>query len=164
MELEIPTYYLYDLIVEKHKTINYSPDIQSFLVNNIDPNIFQYLYKKFLDKTHKILGSFNLLENNSDNCWAYVTNKDDYNRGAIHHHIRTSTINGIYYLNVPYSDNEKDGIITFFDDNDKELFWYKPRNGDLIIIPNFLKHQPQYISTNEYRVAINMEIFCDYLW
>lgn len=162
LEYDLPKSYLYHSIVEQHKVTDCYKIGNSFPIENMD-SILNGLYYRFLYKTQKVLGPFNLSEKNSNTCWAYMTNKDHY-IGGIHDHMRSSTINGVYYLNVPKTEDEKEGIITFFDDNDKELFWYKPRNNDLIIMPNFLKHEPKPISTEEYRVSINMEILCDYVW
>ena len=163
LEYDIPSYYLYHSLVEQHKVTECYKIGHSFPIENVDKNILNGLYFRFLYKAQKILGPFNLSEKNITTCWAYMTNKDHY-MGGIHNHVRSSTINGVYYLNVPHTEDEKEGIITFFDDNDKELFWYKPRKGDLVIMPNFMKHEPKPISTEEYRVAINMEILCDYVW
>jgi len=49
--------------------------------------------------------------------------------------------------------------------SNKELrFWYKPKEGDLIIYPGWLKHEPIPPDTNEYRIALNMEIQCQVIW
>ena len=162
LDLELPTRHLYDDIVRQHKTTDYYRVGNNFPITGHDM-VMKSLYSAFVLKAKKILGPFNFTERNIETCWAYVSNKEHHLKG-IHNHVNTSTVNGIYYLNVPKSNDERDGIISFFDDDNKELFWYKPRNGDMIIIPNYLKHEPQYISTDEYRIAINMEIFCDYVW
>lgn len=162
LELDLPTHYLYRSILEQHKVTECYKIGNSFPIKD-DLKVLKGLYDSFMVKAQRVLGPFNLSEKNIETCWAYVTNKDHY-MGGIHHHLRSSTINGVYYLNVPKTDDEREGVITFYDDHDKELFWYKPRNGDLVIMPNFLKHQPKPISTEEYRIAINMEILCDYEW
>lgn len=118
------------------------------------------LYNQLLLITEDLFGSLQLLANNRRTCWAYITNKDVYS-GGIHDHIHTSTINAVYYLQVPKTKTYKEGGISFYDKDDNEVLCFKPRAGDLVIFPNFLKHQPHQSHTFDFRIAINMEIVCE---
>ena len=97
---------------------------------------FDELYKRLLEISEDLFDGLQLLENNKRTCWAYFTNKDFY-RGGIHNHMRTSIINAVYYLQVPKTKSYKEGGISFYDEENNEVFCFKPRPGDLIIFPKF---------------------------
>jgi hypothetical protein len=77
---------------------------------------------------------------------------------VLHNHLNTSTINSVYYLNVPITASIGQGSISFLLNGNK--FTYKPENGDLLIFPDYLDHQINFLDDEEYRVSINMEIKC----
>jgi hypothetical protein len=154
--------YWYDKIVEKHLSYQYK------LANNfcLDEDFRQFgsiLIKKFHQVSNeqysKVFGNFRLNEKNKNYCWAYVSNESDY-RGGIHHHLHTSTINSVFYFNVP---DTLSGGITFYRNSGEKYLTYYPKNNDLIIFPNFLLHDPEKSLESEYRISINMEIICDFL-
>ena len=115
------------------------------------------LYNKFLSLSQKNFGPFNLLKNNSNKCWSLLTNRDNY-ASVTHDHIKTSIINSVYYLSVP----EKKGNIQFF--IDEKWFNYQPEENELLILPNYLKHNTTKNDTEEWRIRINMEILCTFDW
>ena len=121
---------------------------------------FDELYRNLLEIADDLFDGLRLLENNKRTCWAYLTNIDFY-RGGIHDHVRTSVISAVYYLQVPKTKSYEEGGISFYNDANSEVFCFKPRVGDLIIFPNFLKHQPHQSYTDDFRIAINMEIICE---
>ena len=121
---------------------------------------FDELYRNLLEISEDLFDGLRLLENNKRTCWAYLTNRDFY-RGGIHDHMRTSVINAVYYLQVPKTKSYKEGGISFYDEENNEVFCFKPRAGDLVIFPNHLKHQPHQSHTDDFRIAINMEIMCE---
>lgn len=139
--------------------------INTWVGNNFpisDPDkTWDSLYQRFLDKTQEILGRLTLLPDNSRTCWLYMMNKDFY-RDGIHHHMNTSVINAVYYFSVPESKEYRDSAIAFYNDDDTEFWHYKPREGDLVFFPNYLKHQPLPTTSEKYRFAINMEIKCEW--
>ena len=118
------------------------------------------LYQKFLEKTQELLGPLHIHANNKRDCWCYASNKDFY-RSGIHNHMRTSIINAVYYFSIPTIDDERDSAISFYDDNKKEVWYYKPKECDLLIFPNYLKHQPLPTISEKYRISINLEIMCN---
>jgi len=92
-------------------------------------------------------------------CYAYVSNINDYHpKNRIHNHATTCSVNGVYYLNVP---SEQSGMISFYNDNDEQVYTYQPKAFDLLIMPNFMKHYPHKSLVEEYRVSINIEIFIE---
>lgn len=90
--------------------------------------------------------------------WCLCTNKDNW-KSYIHDHIETSTINAVYYLNVPQIDYKKVGCLKLFHNN--KWFSYLPSNNELLIFPNYLKHDTEYHKTDDFRISINMEILCN---
>ena len=142
---------------EKHKT---NPVGNNFAIEDTD-GIWSNLYDTFLAKAQQILGPLTLLPSNKQTCWCYPSNKDFY-KSNIHDHKNTSVINAVYYFSVPDTKEYRDGAISFYDAADAEIWTYKPREQDLILFPNYLRHQPLPISSEHYRFAINMEIMCNY--
>lgn len=135
-------------------------DNANFLISKHD-NFCNILYNNFVKECTGIFGNINFTQDNSKNCWAYVSNKFFYS-SFIHDHVETSVINGVYYLHVPeFSEDTKKSSISFYDSNNNEIWNYKPRTDDLLIFPNFLKHKPWPPNSEEFRIAINMEIKCE---
>lgn len=158
-----------DDIINQYETINFENKESNFPLKDTPTGDLDKLYKDFLDQAQNIFGPFKLLPENSNQCWGVVTNKASSDFKSIHSHIKTSVINSVYYVKVPQTTSYEDGSISFYwpdanVDNPHEVFCYKPRNNDLVIMPNYLKHDRNYCSSNEYRIAINMEIICDKEW
>jgi hypothetical protein len=155
--------YHYQDLVKQHKSYQYDIS-ETWSWNNFsidDPTgIWDQLYQNFLKKCEELFGPLVVHDNNSRKCWLYPTNKDHY-LGGIHNHTTTCMINGVYYFSVPES-TYYDGTISFYDGSNTNIWKYKPRECDLIIFPGFLNHEPNRIKTQEYRLAINMEIKCDW--
>jgi hypothetical protein len=72
-----------------------------------------------------------------------------------HNHLRTSSVHCVYYLTMP---NCAGGEIDF--ELNKNFFSYKPNQFDMIMMPNFLNHAPRPPLSYDYRISINMEVFC----
>ena len=145
-------------VIFEHTKYVYEQGNNFSLNRNIE--LFDELYRKMFEISENLFDGLRLLENNKRTCWADITNKDFY-RGGIHNHMRTSVINAVYYLQVPKTKSYKEGGISFYDDANNEMFCFKPRVGDLVIFPNYLKHQPHQSHTDDFRIAINMEIMCE---
>jgi len=129
----------------------------SFLIDEDYKNFFKNLYSKFFEFSKNLFEDFTTSDN-SETCWSYASNKFDHGAGVLHNHINTSTINSVYYLNVPQSTTISEGSISFVLDG--QQFSYRPKNGDLLIFPNYLDHKINFLNDEEYRVSINMEIKC----
>jgi len=144
-------------------------ECSNFPLVDTENNDFKKLYQEFLNISKKTFGAFQLHSNNNETCWGVLTNKTRYFDG-VHSHIKSSTINSVYYVNIPESNNKyfECGISFSWPDatidNKKEIFYYRPKNNDLIIFPNYLKHEPMNNSSEEYRISINMEIKCNLNW
>ena len=145
-------------IVLENKERNHHGAGGSFKIDYDPTSFFDELYAKFFDTACNFFGKFNILPNNSRMCWSYSSNNVDHGPGMIHNHIHTSTVNSVYYLNVPSSATEDNGSIQFFLND--QTFSYKPNNFDLVVFPNYLNHKINYLNDPEYRISINMEILC----
>ena len=132
----------------------------NFLIDRDYRHFFAILYNKFLKCAFEIFPGIRLLPTNSANVWSYVSNGDDHAPDDFfHNHLRSATINAVYYLNVPSSATLENGSISFLlRDN---TFAYKPNNFDLLLFPSYLDHKISYLDDSDYRVSINMEILCD---
>lgn len=148
-------------LVLKCKEKNHSSNGGSFFVDEDLNNFFEELYNKFLDTAYDIFGEYTKIPNKSYNIWSYSSNKFNHGLipGCIHNHMNTSTINSVYYLNIPQSVTNEKGSISFF--LNQNVFTYKPNNDDFLIFPNYLDHRiNNYEDDEEWRVSINMEINC----
>jgi hypothetical protein len=126
-----------------------------------DSGVWDNVYNQFVDRAEQIFGPLTIKEQNSKTCWCYTSNKEHYD-SCIHDHTRTSILNGVYYFYVPEEFEYRDSSISFYDELENEIWNYKPRTNDLIIFPNYLKHQPLPTKSEKYRIAINMEIVCEW--
>lgn len=135
----------------------------SFILRDNEFNDLKTLYDLTLAKIKTLYPPYVLKPTNSSACWAYVSNKDS-NTSLIHHHIRTATINAVFYLSPSTLEKYNDGAIGIYSNKtpDSEVFVYKPRQNDLIIMPSWLLHRPLPTAGERHRVAINMEIQCSY--
>lgn len=152
-------YTLMSVILENKKRNHLGMSGGSFFIDEDYQKFFENLYNKFLKFSSDLFGDFKILESQKPKCWSYASNKSDSGPGEIHNHIETSTINSVYYLNVPESANIHCGSISFFLNGD--TFTYRPKNGDLLVFPNYLDHKINFLNDVEYRISINMEITCE---
>jgi hypothetical protein len=146
-------------IVLENKKKNHHGVGGSFKIDYDPTSFFADLYSKFFKVTYDFFGELNVLPNNSSMCWSYSSNNVDHGPGMVHNHINTSTINSVYYLNVPDSATIENGSIQFFMNN--KTFSYRPNRYDLVMFPNYLDHKINYLNDSEYRISINMEILCN---
>jgi hypothetical protein len=114
---------------------------------------FSFLYNRFLKITDHVFGPLNYSVKHKHWCWANVYNCES-NITNMHDHQKTSTINSVFYLNIP-ADMENGGLEIF---NNGKIEVFYPETFDLIIMPSWMPHQPCDHNSKEYRIAINMEI------
>jgi hypothetical protein len=170
----LPIYsFILDINYDKDKIYNEiisdfkSQEMQEYLAsgaNNFKLNkkydFINTIYKKFFQESTKLFGELVLDPTNVKDGWAYINNKEFYKNG-IHNHLRTSTINSVYYLNVP---DEATGSINFFDDEHNIIYMHCPKEKELLIFPNYMLHEPCQSMTDKYRIAVNLEIKCQNIW
>ena len=118
--------------------------------------ILSKIYQNFLEYSQNRFGKLDIIQ--EPEMWALCTNKDNW-KSVIHNHIETSTINAVYYLNIPQIDYKNVGDIKLLH-NDK-WYNYMPSENELLIFPNYLTHDTEYNKTDDFRVSINMEIKCN---
>jgi hypothetical protein len=111
------------------------------------------IYDKFLCTLENFLFIKNDKEKSVPTPWLYLSTQNDYAE-VWHNHIRTSSFHCAYYVNVPES---KGGELEY--QVDEVIYSYKPKNYDLIIMPNYLNHRPKFSDSSEARISINMEMF-----
>lgn len=117
---------------------------------------FKQLYNYSLGCVEKMFGKLVLAPKNRSWCWVNIYNKDSF-RTNLHNHNGTCSINVIYYLKMPTDIGANEGGLLVLKD-DQLYITFQPAEDDLIIMPSYVPHQPQYHSSNDYRIAINMEI------
>ena len=156
---------LCEAIIAVHRTQNYARGNNFLLEGAVFEPLIRQVYASFESESRRLVGRFNLSPKSVSHCWAYVSSRDEY-RGGRHHHLNTSTINGVYYLQVPPVDPGAlhTGALNFFDSEGLPFMRLQPRENDLLIFPNYLLHEPEPIDSDAHRIAINVEIICDYVW
>ena len=88
--------------------------------------------------------------------WSYVSTKDYY-QNKWHSHVRTCTINAVYYATVP----DPTGTLSIKHEWEDEEIIIQPQERTMILFPGWTQHKPNPPKySNEYRVAINMGYFC----
>ena len=118
--------------------------------------VLSKLYQNFLEYSQNRFGKLDIIK--EPEVWALCTNKDNW-KSVVHNHIETSTINAVYYLNIPQIDYKNVGDIKLLHEN--KWYNYMPSENELIIFPNYLTHDTEYNKTDDFRVSINMEIKCN---
>lgn len=126
----------------------------TFVVEDTKFKDFNKLYNSFFSICLKMFGPFTLSKLYSSRCWANVYNKNNY-RSNMHHHLRTSTINAVFYLKMPGEDG---GISLMYNE---QKFLFLPDELELIIMPSWMPHEPMPHNSLQNRIAINMEIACN---
>lgn len=117
---------------------------------------FKKLYIYFFDTVKSVFGPFDIAAKHKTWCWANVYNKDNF-KTNLHNHKRTSSINAIYYLKIPKDIGDKEGGLVLQNEM-QESITFLPNQEDLLIMPNYMYHEPQPHSSQDYRISINMEI------
>ena len=124
----------------------------------IEDKTFDKLYNTFVVICEEIFGELHVSKYNRKMCWANVYNCDSY-RSNLHHHLRTSTINSVFYLKIPIDDSPNaSGLRTVYNNTN---YVFVPDELDLVIMPSWLPHEPLPHNSKENRIAINMELRCD---
>jgi hypothetical protein len=144
-----------DTVLSQKDTANYHGGY-TFQVE--DPHgDFKKLYDYFFKTVESVFGVIDTSVKNRNWCWANVYNKNNF-KTNLHNHIRTSSINAIYYLKLPEDMSENEGGLILVSSDDQEELLFLPEEQDLLIMPNYILHEPQQHSSLDYRIAINMEI------
>ena len=118
--------------------------------------VLSKIYQNFLEYSQNRFGKLNIIK--EPEMWALCTNKDNW-KSIVHNHIETSTINAVYYLNIPQLNYKNVGDIKLLHNN--KWYNYTPSENELLIFPNYLTHDTEYNKTDDFRVSINMEIKCN---
>ena len=143
------------VLEQNRKYANYNEGMNFPIIDTKDL-FFANLYDQFFLKCKSIFGDFKLSLKNSRTCHCYLDRKRYYLPSVYHNHISTSTINGVYYLDV----GEGDSISFIDDESDKEEVYYVS-TGELLIFANHLVHKPNRPTHNGIRYSLNMEIKTD---
>jgi hypothetical protein len=133
----------------KHYYLKEKYKSENFCLPSCD--LYDKLYDDFLKKTKQIL-NFSISKENKKQYWAFISDFK-FHPAYWHNHIRTSTINSVYYLKV-----NKDELGIRFRHNEQECH-IVPKNDELLIFPCWLEHFPIPSKTFK-RITINMELLC----
>jgi hypothetical protein len=147
---------IYDYLVATNKILLKSnPRLTNFGID-FHKEYFDCLYDKFSNAYKYMFGNITVINPNK-NCYAYVTSRNDTKSNMWHNHSRTSDINGVFYFSVPSKDS---GKLLFGDENQNVIFEYQPKENFMLIFPDTLNHCPTHCNSDDYRIAINMELKC----
>ena len=115
------------------------------------------LYGACLQVARELFKAFDVAESNSSGVWAYVTHGSRDVQGPVHSHANTATINMVYYLQVPQEPFPM-GCLLLFDE--PKVTAVTPMSGDLLIFPGSMHHMPISNVSQEFRMALNLEVRC----
>jgi hypothetical protein len=144
-----------DTVLLQKDTANYHGGYTFQVTDQHDD--FKKLYDYFFNLANNIFGPLNIALVNKDWCWANVYNCNNF-KTNLHNHVKTSSINAIYYLKIPKNIVDSEGGLVLLHNKTQELQTFIPNAGDLLIMPNYIYHEPQPHSSLDYRISINMEI------
>lgn len=148
-------------VLDQRETGNYHGGYTFEIRDTVPYYDFAWLYNIFYSLAEELFSPFTLSTRQQHRCWANVYNTAGYCNAEyvsnMHHHLRTSSINGIFYLNVPTLDSSTtEGGLKIL--HEEKEFIFLPDSLDLVIMPSWMPHEPLIHSSSEYRIAINMEI------
>lgn len=144
-----------DTVLSQKDTANYHGGYTFEVIDQHED--FKKLYNHFFDLVTTVFGSIDIAPKHRPWCWANVYNRDNF-KTNLHNHVRTSSINAIYYLKLPHDIQSNEGGLIIAKNKMEEPMLFMPDEGDLLIMPNYVYHEPQMHSSLDYRIAINMEI------
>ena len=116
---------------------------------------FVDLYEEVFNYASKLF-QFTLSPSNKKSIHCYYSDDKNY-KSILHNHQYTSTINIVYYLNVPSGGGGELLVMGC----DKRVYLIPVKSYDLVIMPNFVEHCPLPPKSNEPRISLNMEIKCE---
>lgn len=117
---------------------------------------FKILYNFFFNTVINLFGNVKLSPTHKTWCWANVYNKESFRTNA-HNHIKTSSINSVYYLKMPKDVGDDEGGLNLYPPG-LEPIQFQPDEGDLLIMPNNTIHEPLLHNSMDYRISVNMEM------
>ena len=155
--------WLKQIIDTDYRNKDQPPDSYSFPIKS-ESIFFKDLYAKYMIATREIFGDYNLAVDHNDGVWCYRSELNDY-KSVWHDHTNTSTINGVYYLQINEGDTisfnkeskKKNNSFEKIPDN-SDIIKYKLEESELLIMPNYLIHKPDPPTGNKVRYCLNMEI------
>lgn len=115
------------------------------------------LYDACLGVARQLFKKFDIASSNSTELWAYVTHGGRPVQGPVHNHLRTATINMVYYLKVPKEPFPMGRLLLF---KEPDVIAVTPNESDLLIFPGSMPHMPISNVSQDFRVALNLEIRC----
>lgn len=117
----------------------------------VDGAPFEALYDLFWGACAAAFGPLSLHPNNSRQAWAYVQDHAKFAE-VWHDHLRSATINGVYYLSVP------DPSAQLWCQHLERRIELTPEAGVLYLFPRWLAHKPRPQRSATPRVSINIEL------
>ena len=141
-------------LLSQYKDHDFQTSFNFRIIEN-EKNDFRMLRNLFYDTARELFNKFTIHPSHKIESWALVSNQNTPNKYSIHNHLKTASINGVFYLAMPELI-EPEGNIEFLFDNKR--ICYKPTRGELLIFPGDLNHVPYPHSLAKFRISINMEI------
>lgn len=92
---------------------------------------------------------------NKTKLWTYVQN-DEFFNCVSHNHVRSSTINAVFYINPP--EKEGGGGLEYTIGNEVHTLY--PQTNKLYVMPYWLYHRPLPQSEKKWRISVNIEYEC----
>ena len=115
----------------------------------------EILCKKVTTAFHNIVHDEFLVTDQIDTTklWNYVQN-NEHSICVNHNHVRTTTINAVFYVNPPA---EGGGLEYILDDG---VHYLQPKPNKLYVMPYWLYHKPTPQKDEDWRISFNIEYKC----
>jgi hypothetical protein len=143
-----------DTVLSQKDTANYHGGYTFHVQDSFGD--FKILYNFFFNTVINLFGNVKLSPTHKTWCWANVYNKESFRTNA-HNHIKTSSINSVYYLKMPKDVGDDEGGLNLYPPG-LEPIQFQPDEGDLLIMPNNTVHEPLLHNSMDYRISVNMEM------
>lgn len=106
--------------------------------------------------TALLMDHFDNLDGSVGNTWAYVQNHVQHSN-YWHNHKNTSTINAVFYWNIPSSGGGLEICVPEGEQITTHVVY--PEMDTILVFPYWLYHRPQIQQSGETRISINIEYF-----
>ena len=122
------------------------------IIKNNQDLFFVKLVSKFQNTCERIFKPYDVDHLRYRNVIYCYRSTENHYCSDFHDHLRTTTINGVYYYDI----NDGDSISFLTPDN--TIFTYSMEKYELLIFPDYVVHRPEKPSGSKVRYSLNMEL------
>jgi len=143
--------FIEDIVDQFYKNINLD---KGYNIPYSNPYLENLILPKFINLIKKNYDVDDMI--NTPLLFIYIQNNINASSPSdnLHHHIKTSTLNAVFYVNLP----KKGGGLQFL--LGEHYHNLQPQINKLYVFPSWLYHRPLPQQDTDYRICFNLEYFC----